>query len=317
MFVFKPSLSDFDSLSLELPIPIENAQEQTFPPSSDCQIDYRQRKLWVSSASARRQLTTSNGLGTSWLKWCLHYPPLKAVCVDLKLGEKALKQWADWSQSASKPCFVRFPNLSQIPQKQKPLQWRYKRFLDWVVAAFLLTLLSPLMLGLTLLILIDSPGPVFFKQWRVGYRGQLFQIIKFRSMKVNAEQLHHQVMGDQSGLHKHQDDPRVTPLGRLLRKYSLDELPQLLNVLRGEMSLVGPRPWALYDAIRIEAQSQKRLNALPGITGAWQVEDRSNLLDLDAVNQRDLQYLQDWSLQEDFTILWRTIPKVLSGSGAY
>ncbi|MGB3405396.1 MAG: heterocyst development glycosyltransferase HepC [Microcoleaceae cyanobacterium] len=316
MFVFKSSLSDFDSLSLELPIPLEDAKEQTFPPSG-CQIQYRQGKLWVSSASGGRQLSSSNGVGMGWLKWCLQYPPLKAICLDFKLGEKTLKQWADWSYTASKPCFIRFPNLSQIPQKQKPLQWRCKRLFDWVVAAMLLTLLSPLMLALTILILIDSPGPVFFKQWRVGYRGQLFQIIKFRSMKIDAEQHHHQVMGNQSGLHKHQDDPRVTALGRFLRKYSLDELPQLFNVLRGEMSLVGPRPWALYDAIRIEAKSQKRLNALPGITGAWQVEDRSNLLDLDVVNQRDLQYLQDWSLREDLSILWRTIPKVLSGSGAY
>ena len=316
MFVFKPSLNNFDSLSLEFPILIEDAKEQSFPPSG-CQIQYRQHKLWISRATGRRQFTRSNGVGMGWLKWCLHYPPLKAICLDLKLGENSLKQWANWSHSANKPCYLRLPNLSQIPQKQKSWQWCCKRLFDWVVAAMLLTVLSPLMLALTILILIDSPGPVFFKQWRVGYRGQLFQIIKFRSMKVNAEQHHHQVMGNQSGLHKHQEDPRVTALGLFLRKYSLDELPQLLNVLRGEMSLVGPRPWALYDAIRIEAHSQKRLNALPGITGAWQVEDRSNLLDLDAVNQRDLQYLQDWSLKEDLSILWRTIPKVISGSGAY
>jgi lipopolysaccharide/colanic/teichoic acid biosynthesis glycosyltransferase len=269
------------------------------------------------SSQPQHRTSRRNGFGEAWLKWCLHYPPLQAICLDSQLGEMGLKQWANWSQSAGKPCFLRLPNVSQIPQKQKPWQWRCKRFLDWMVAAILLTLLSPLMLVLMALILIDSPGPIFFKQWRVGYRGQLFQIIKFRSMKINAEQHHHQVMGNQPGLHKHHADPRVTTLGRWLRKYSLDELPQLINVLRGEMSLVGPRPWALYDALRIDSKSQKRLNALPGITGAWQVEDRSKLLDLATVNQRDLQYLQDWSLQQDLSILWRTIPKVLSGSGAY
>jgi lipopolysaccharide/colanic/teichoic acid biosynthesis glycosyltransferase len=316
MFVFKPKLTTVDSLSLEFPTIIHESKEQLFP-SSGCQIQCRQRKLWVSPVSKHKAFTLSTGVGTAWLQWCLHYPPLKAICLDFKLGEQALKQWANWSQIASKPCFLRLPKMSQIPQKQKPWQWGCKRFLDWIVAVILLTLISPLMLVLMVLISIESPGPIFFKQWRVGYRGQLFQIIKFRSMRMNAEQHHHQVMGNQAGLHKHQTDPRVTALGRWLRKYSLDELPQLINVLRGEMSLVGPRPWALYDALRIDADSLKRLNALPGITGAWQVEDRSHLLDLAAVNQRDLQYLQDWSLQQDLSILWRTIPKVISGSGAY
>jgi lipopolysaccharide/colanic/teichoic acid biosynthesis glycosyltransferase len=316
MFIFKPKLTTVDSLSLEFPAIINESKEQLFP-LLGCQIQCRQRKLWVTPASNPRQFTVSMGVGTAWLQWCLHYPPLQAICLNSQLGEMGLKQWANWSQSAGKPCFLRLPKLSQIPQKQKPWQWRCKRVFDWMVAAILLTLFSPLMLILMVLILIDSPGPIFFKQWRVGYRGQLFQIIKFRSMKINAEQYHHQVMGNQSGLHKHHADPRVTALGYWLRKYSLDELPQLINVLRGEMSLVGPRPWALYDALRIDANSQKRLNALPGITGAWQVEDRSELLDLAAVNQRDLQYLKNWSLQWDFSILWRTIPKVLSGSGAY
>ncbi len=316
MFVFKPGLTTVDSLSLEFPSLIQDQIEQLSPPSG-CQIQCRQRKLWVSPTTGRRKLTASTEVGTAWIKWCLHYPPLQAICLDSQLGEMGLKQWADWSQSAGKPCFLRLPNLSHIPQKQKPWQWRCKRILDWIVAAAILIFISPLILVLTVFILIDSPGPIFFKQWRVGYRGQLFQILKFRTMSVDAEQLHHQVMGNQPGLHKHQADPRVTALGRWLRKYSLDELPQLINVLRGEMSLVGPRPWALYDALRMSNLTQKRLNALPGITGSWQVEDRSNLLDLETVNQGDLEYLQDWSLQRDLTILWRTVPKVISGSGAY
>lgn len=173
------------------------------------------------------------------------------------------------------------------------------------------------MLGLMLLMQVYSPGPIFFQQWRVGERGKLFRVLKFRTMMVDAEKLHHQVMGNQKGLHKREDDPRVTPLGRWLRKYSLDELPQLINVLRGEMSLVGPRPWALYDAVRISPEGQKRLRALPGITGVWQVEARSNLLELEAVNRCDLEYLRTWSLWGDLKILLLTLPKVLSGFGAY
>ena len=122
---------------------------------------------------------------------------------------------------------------------------------------------------------------------------------------------------NQKGLHKLEQDPRITCLGKWLRKYSLDELPQLFNVLRGEMSLVGPRPWALYDALRLEEKGKKRLNALPGITGAWQVTARSKLLDLDAVTNCDLEYLYDWSLVKDLKILMLTVPKVVNGSDAY
>ena len=136
-------------------------------------------------------------------------------------------------------------------------------------------------------------------------------------MYAGSERLHQKLMVNQNGLHKLKDDPRVTPIGRWLRKYSLDELPQLFNVLQGNMSLVGPRPWALYDSVRISPEQRPRLNALPGITGAWQVQMRSTLLDLNAVNQCDLQYLQQWSLKEDLRFLLLTIPKVLSGFGAH
>ena len=190
--------------------------------------------------------------------------------------------------------------------------------LDLSIASLLLVLLSPVLLTIAALIKASTPGPILFRQWRVGQRGKLFRVLKFRTMTVNAEQHHHQVMAGQShtNLHKREDDPRITPLGKRLRKYSLDELPQLFNVLLGEMSLVGPRPWALYDAVRIRPEMLERLNALPGITGAWQVQARSHLLDIDMVNDLDLEYLRNWSLTEDLKILLRTVPKVLSGFGA-
>lgn len=252
-----------------------------------------------------------------WLGDCLKNSQAQLIRIDPALGENGLKLWADACEQVKKPVFLELPSTYELPRKKSPFSWWLKRLIDWSVAALLLLFISPIMLALVLLMRIYSPGPIFFKQWRVGERGKLFRIFKFRTMVVDAEKLHHEVMGEQKGLHKRKDDPRITPLGRWMRKYSLDELPQLFNVLQGDMSLVGPRPWALYDATRISPEGQHRLNALPGITGFWQLEARSNLLDLDAVNRCDLEYLRSWSLIWDLKILLLTVPKVLSGFGAY
>ena len=280
-------------------------------------LQWRQHLLIVRSAAQEMATRLPALQNQQWFKDCLMNSPVKAVRLDLDLGEEAIKAWADNCQTAGKSTFLRVPTRVDLPQLNTPTTWSLKRGFDWLAAATILALLSPVLLVLALLIRFDSDGSIFYKQWRVGARGQLFQVYKFRTMYTNAERLHHLVMGKQDGLHKLEHDPRVTAVGRWLRKYSLDELPQLFYVLRGEMSLVGPRPWALYDAVRVPEQWQHRLNAVPGITGAWQVEMRSQLLDLDAVNRRDCQYLSSWSLWQDLSILLRTVPKVISGSGAY
>jgi lipopolysaccharide/colanic/teichoic acid biosynthesis glycosyltransferase len=235
------------------------------------------------------------------------------------LGESTLREWAEACNQTGKALYLRLPSAAQLPNKRRGVLWSWKRLLDWSAALLLLTVLSPLFVGIALAIGLTSPGSVLFSQWRVGQRGKLFRVLKFRTMVIDAEQAHHGIMANQAAdcLHKREDDPRITPLGKWLRRYSLDELPQLINVLRGEMSLVGPRPWALYDAVRVRPEMQMRLNALPGITGAWQVEARSTLLDIDAVSDRDLEYLKNWSLRSDFKILLQTVPRVLSGSGAF
>jgi len=248
---------------------------------------------------------------------CLERSPIHLVKLTPEIGEAALAMWADACAKASKPAYLSVPSTTSLPKKQNRLKWWLKRLVDWSAAALLMLVVGPLMLGLSVLMLMQSPGSIFFSQWRVGERGKLFRILKFRTMFTGAELYHHQVMGHQAGLHKCEDDPRVTPIGRWMRKYSLDELPQLINVLRGEMSLVGPRPWALYDAVRLSPSVRQRLNALPGITGIWQVTGRSHVRDLDAVNRVDLRYLGNWSLREDFKILLLTVPKVLSGFGAF
>jgi lipopolysaccharide/colanic/teichoic acid biosynthesis glycosyltransferase len=242
---------------------------------------------------------------------------LNVVKVEPEIGEAKLKNLADVCYRSEKDVLLNLPSANELPQRNKPITWLVKRTLDRLAALFILLLLSPVMFALAVIIATTSSGSIFFHQWRVGESGKLFRIIKFRTMITDADKLHHLVMSGQTGLHKCEDDPRITNVGRWMRKYSLDELPQLFNVLRGEMSLVGPRPWALYDALRISGDRKRRLNSLPGVTGAWQVSARSTMLDLDAVTECDLSYLRHWTLWSDLKILLMTVPKVLSGFGAY
>lgn len=280
-------------------------------------LKWRQKQLLLRLAQGAKPPYLPPLQEQAWLTECLQRSPVQLVKLPAEIAETDLAFWADACANAGKAIFLHVPSTRELPRTQKRVRWWLKRVIDWSLSALLLLILSPLMLALAGLIRWQSPGPIFFKQWRVGERGKLFRILKFRTMVVGAEQLHHQVMGNQPGLHKCEDDPRITPLGRWMRKYSLDELPQLINVLRGEMSLVGPRPWALYDAVRLSPNVRHRLNALPGITGIWQVSRRSTLRDLDLVNRIDLGYLGAWSFRQDLKILLMTIPKVLSGFGAY
>jgi lipopolysaccharide/colanic/teichoic acid biosynthesis glycosyltransferase len=296
-------------------IPLLPGDPQT-PPLSGCKLKWKRQYLWVSPIQPNHAKTLPALQNEQWFKQCLVHSSIQAVYLSPDLDEPTLKAWMNTCECAKKQAFLRLPSMT-LPQKRYRWAWWIKRSLDWFVASLLLLILAPIMLLLALLIRLDSPGPILYKQWRVGRRGKLFRVLKFRSMIDGAEQLHHQVMGHQPGLHKLKADPRVTRLGRWMRKYSLDELPQLINVLRGEMSLVGPRPWAIYDAVRIPRKECSRLNALPGITGAWQISGRSKLFDLETVSYLDLEYLRNWTIQEDLRILLMTIPKVLSGVNAY
>ena len=300
---------------LTLDLDSSQTQAQSYLPA--CDLKWRRKNLLIESLSNNAQQSFPALTRKQWIESCLKNSWVKRVCIDKEVGERGVKLWADACHQANKPIFVRIRSNSTLPSCRQTNYWRVKRVFDWLAALAILTLISPLMLLIAMLIKLSTPGPIFYFQWRIGQRGKLFRIYKFRTMIVDAEKIHHELMISQNGLHKLENDPRITPIGKWLRKYSLDELPQLFNVLRGEMSLVGPRPWALYDAFRLGNSGQARLNALPGITGAWQVEGRSNLLDLDAVTRWDLNYLDSWSLTKDLKILLMTIPKVLSGFGAY
>jgi len=195
-----------------------------------------------------------------------------------------------------------------------------KQLLDRIGAVLLLVLLSPVFLVLGILIKMGTPGPVLFRQKRSGLNGQPFTIFKFRTMVTNAEQFQHELaaMNEMTGpVFKVSNDPRVTSIGRFLRRSSLDELPQLLNVLRGEMSLVGPRPLPVAEVKRFnDLAHRRRLSVKPGITCLWQVSGRNNVSDFRDWVRLDLEYIDNWSLWLDLKILWRTVPVVLSGVGA-
>ncbi len=194
-----------------------------------------------------------------------------------------------------------------------------KRVLDVALSLLSLIILSPLLLIIAIIIRRDSPGPVLFRQTRVGRNGKLFTFYKFRSMHWDAEKIRPQLadLNEATGpLFKIRDDPRLTRMGRFLRRTSLDEWPQLYNVLRGDMSLVGPRPAIPSEVEQYRDWHRKRLEVSPGVTGLWQVSGRSELT-FDEMVMLDLFYAENWSLWLDLKILAKTIPTVILGTGAY
>ncbi|WP_449372207.1 sugar transferase [Arthrobacter psychrolactophilus] len=194
-----------------------------------------------------------------------------------------------------------------------------KRAFDLVGAGLLVIFLSPLFAVLAILTKLSSPGPIFYTQERVGVRGRTFNMIKFRSMIVNADAqlaglLNAQGTADKP-LFKVENDPRITPVGRVLRKYSLDELPQLFNVLLGNMSLVGPRPQRDGEVALYDDAAKRRLYVQPGMSGLWQVSGRSNLTWEESI-RLDLYYVENWSLITDISILFKTAKAVVASQGA-
>jgi exopolysaccharide biosynthesis polyprenyl glycosylphosphotransferase len=195
-----------------------------------------------------------------------------------------------------------------------------KEAFDRTAAAFGVLFLAPVLLTVALAVKVTSCGPVFFRQERIGKDNETFTMLKFRSMVAGAERMHEQLAADGNDgngvLYKKKDDPRITPVGRVLRRYSLDELPQLFNVLKGDMSLVGPRPPLAVEVERYGYDMHRRFLVKPGLTGLWQVSGRSDLSWDDSV-RIDVRYVENWSFTFDLMILWKTAGAVLRGSGAY
>ncbi len=210
------------------------------------------------------------------------------------------------------------PFLTFTTTPSNETQLAMKRLLDIAVSAMLLVLAAPIILLVAVLIKLTSPGSVFFKQTRLGLNGRVFTLYKFRTMIENAHSRLDEVshLNEMTGpVFKAKDDPRITAIGRVLRKFSLDEIPQLWNVLRGDMSLVGPRPPIPEEVANYHRWHRRRLSMKPGLTCLWQISGRNNV-DFDRWMQLDLQYIDNWSPSLDLKILLRTIPVVLSGRGA-
>ncbi|HEX3159064.1 MAG TPA: sugar transferase [Gemmatimonadaceae bacterium] len=291
---------------------------------------------WVSPTLHR----AGGALGTiDTLAELIHESRIETVVIGGYLPDRKLMTVLDVSLTAG--CELLYPASSVRLAGFRPrLVWRQdqlyfelgapvlrarellvKRIVDVIGAAAGLVLLAPVLLIIAALVWLDSRGPIFFTQHRAGLGGRRFRMLKFRTMRLGADDekecLAHLNHSGDSRLFKIPNDPRVTRLGIWLRRWSLDELPQLWNVLRGDMSLVGPRPFFERDLARYEDHHFRRLGAKPGITGLWQVSGRSEVVDFEEVVRLDREYIERWSLWLDLKILGRTLPAVLSRTGAY
>jgi lipopolysaccharide/colanic/teichoic acid biosynthesis glycosyltransferase len=201
----------------------------------------------------------------------------------------------------------------------KGLDWVQKLILDYSLTLPIMILFSPLFLLLTLAVKLDSPGPAIYRRRVMGLNGRTFDAFKFRTMHVNGDEIlakFPELQEELSQEHKLKNDPRVTRIGRILRKYSLDELPQLMNVIKRDMSLVGPRIIAPDEMSKYDQWSMNLLTVPPGITGQWQVSGRSDISYEERV-RLDMHYIRNWTIWLDLQLLFRTIPAVLKSHGAY
>jgi exopolysaccharide biosynthesis polyprenyl glycosylphosphotransferase len=216
------------------------------------------------------------------------------------------------------PAAVADGYLHYLTHAPRPYQRSVKRLFDIFVSAGALVVLSPLFLVVAVLIKLTSQGPIFFRQARVGLHGRPFNMFKFRTMVVNAEALKQQLLAsnEQTGpVFKIRNDPRITSIGGFLRKHSIDELPQLINVLRGDMSIVGPRPPVAQEVAKYEGWQRRRLSVRPGLTCIWQVSGR-NQITFQEWMYLDMRYIDHWSITDDLNLILRTFPIVLTGRGA-
>lgn len=216
--------------------PIDFTDQQRDNHSPQCQILWRQGQLLVRLSQDIKQLYLPSLESEQELVRCLKHSPVRLVRIDATLGEAALKSWANACEQVGKPMFLRGTVTQKLKGKQSQFSWCLMRLIDAIAALLFLMLLSPVMLAIAVLMYVYSPGRLFSLSWQVGARGKLFRAIKFRTTPAN-------------------DDSCTTPLGRWMYKYSLDELPQLINVLRGEMSLVGPGSLSLSKAVRLSLKS--------------------------------------------------------------
>jgi len=213
------------------------------------------------------------------------------------------------------------PMLTYYNKSIDPFSLAIKRLID-IIGSFLGIILSaPIMIVTAIAIKADSPGPIFFKQERVGLNGKIFNILKFRSMIIDADKHKNELIAknemDDSRLFKIKNDPRITKVGKVIRRLSIDELPQFFNVLAGDMCLVGTRPPTISEVKHYDRRHFRRISIKPGITGIWQTSGRNKITDFEQVVKMDLTYIDNWSLLLDFKLMLKTIKVLFSRKGAY
>lgn len=248
--------------------------------------------------------------------------PADSMESGIGLGSKTILEWSPERRASQRSYYedaILGDVQAPIGQKQLPLAGAIlKRASDIVGAFFGILILAPVMIVAAVVIKLTSKGPVFFKQKRLTKGGETFDMWKFRTMVVNADAIKDQLAAsnEMSGpVFKMKNDPRITPAGRFLRKYSVDELPQLFNVLKGDMSLVGPRPPVHKEVVKYRRWQARRLTVKTGLTCIWQISGRNNI-DFESWMRLDLQYIDQWSFWLDIKILFKTVAVVLKGNGA-
>ena len=272
--------------------------------------------------SILRECSCDNVIFTQALSGSTRIEPYLQICSQLGVVARVLLDVHDIKESR---CYVSslgtYPMLTYYNVTLDPVALMIKRVIDIIGSAVGIVLTSPIMLATALAIKLDSHGPVFFKQVRVGHHGRKFYIYKFRSMHTDAEARKQELMrfnemGD-NRLFKMKDDPRVTRVGRFIRKMSIDELPQFFNVFLGNMSLVGTRPPTVNEVEQYDTQHLRRVSIKPGITGAWQTSGRNTITDFDEIVKLEIEYIEKWSIALDFRLLFRTVGALLDRDGAY
>jgi lipopolysaccharide/colanic/teichoic acid biosynthesis glycosyltransferase len=238
-------------------------------PAPYCTLQWRRGQLLVKSPGRLQQPYLAAIDTEQSLLECLKCSPVNLVRIDPKLGIARLKLWANACLQAKKPIFVNIPSGDK-QLKPGSFFWLLARLMNWLAALVFLLILSPLILGLSVLIHFYSPGSIFAQEWYIGERGKLFQVIKFRTTTVAKDSL------------GRENRDNTTALGRWMSKYGLDNLPMLFNVLRGEMSLTGLRCWTLEEALILSPNQQRQMNKQPGVIGSWSVEAESSILHLDS-----------------------------------
>jgi lipopolysaccharide/colanic/teichoic acid biosynthesis glycosyltransferase len=276
-----------------------------------CSLRWKRGILWVRGAKSHNDLAALQNL--QWLKKCLKNSSANLVCIDLNLGESEIKFWADSCRQAKKKIFVRLESGARRSKIQPTLSWMIKRTSDRVIAVLLLLLLSPVFLVLIAWINLKSQGSIFCRDWKIGKGGKLFQALRFQLISEDAKIKRHSETEDRRVLNI-QSSIRIVLLDGWMKKYGLDKLPQLINVLWGEMSIVGPRALTLYDAIQINSRHRYYLHCLPGILNPYPVETNQPLPDIKQSIYIEYKYLEKWNLMKDIKILSRTLFKSSSKS---